>query len=272
MRNVRRLLAGVLCLGLSLGATDAIAASCGNTSKGFPAWLADFQRKAVASGVSSRTVNAALGNVSYNTKVIRRDRNQKSFKLSFEQFLARRAPPSTIAIGRKRLRQHAVVLDRVERKYGVPKEIIVSIWGLESGFGSFMGDIPIFSSLATLAYDCRRSAFFTNELMSALRIADRGAMSIRDMKGAWAGEIGQTQFLASSYERFAVDFDGDGRPNLIRSKPDVFASTANFLRQHGWRKGADWSPGTANYGVLRDWNRAEVYRKTIAYMATQLRN
>jgi membrane-bound lytic murein transglycosylase B len=156
-------------------------------------------------------------------------------------------------------------------KYGVPKEVIVAIWGLESGFGRFMGDIPIFSSLATLAYDCRRSAFFTNELMSALRIADRGAMSIRDMKGAWAGEIGQTQFLASSYERFAVDFDGDGRPNLIRSKPDVFASTANFLRRHGWRKGADWSPGTANYGVLRDWNRAEVYRKTIAYMATQLR-
>jgi membrane-bound lytic murein transglycosylase B len=108
--------------------------------------------------------------------------------------------------------------------------------------------------------------------MSALRIVDRGQMRISDMKGAWAGEIGQTQFLASSYERYAVDFDGDGRPNLIRSTPDVFASTANFLRQHGWSKGGDWAPGTRNYGVLRDWNRAEVYRKTIAHFATQLRH
>jgi len=258
-------------LAVPLAPAPAAAASCGNNGSGFSAWLTDFKRKAVRSGVSQRTVNAALGNLSYNRKVIRRDQGQKSFRLSFEQFLARRAPPSTIAIGRKRLRQHAAVLDRVERRYGVPKEVIVSIWGLESGFGRFMGDIPIFSSLATLAYDCRRSKFFTKELMSALRIADRGMMRISEMKGAWAGEIGQTQFLASSYEKYAVDFDGDGRPNLIRSKPDVFASTANFLRRHGWRKGADWSPGTANFRVLRDWNRAKVYQRTIAYMATQLK-
>lgn len=262
----------LLIAGMLLLATGtAEAAKCGNNAKGFPTWLAAFKREAVASGISSRTVEAALGNMTYNSKVIRLDRNQKSFKLSFEQFLARRAPPSTIAMGKRRMQQHARVLDRVERKYGVPKEIIVSIWGLESGFGGFMGNIPIFSSLSALAYDCRRSAFFTNELMSALRIADRGQMRVSDMKGAWAGEIGQTQFLASSYERFAVDFDGDGRPNLIRSTPDVFASTANFLRQHGWSKGGDWSPGTRNYGVLRDWNRAEVYRKTIAHFATQLR-
>ncbi|MCA1299621.1 lytic murein transglycosylase [Stappia indica] len=261
------LVAGFLCL----AAGTASAASCGNTAKGFPAWLESFKRQAVASGISRRTVNAALGNARYNTKVISRDRNQRSFKLSFEKFLARRAPPSTIAIGKRRMRQHITVLDRVERRFGVPKEVIVAIWGLESGFGSYMGNISIFSSLPTLAYDCRRSRFFTNELMSALRIADRGDMRISDMKGAWAGEIGQTQFLASSYERFAVDFDGNGRPNLIRSKPDVFASTANFLRQHGWRKGGDWSPGTANYGVLKQWNRAEVYRKTIAYMATALK-
>ncbi|SOC00997.1 lytic murein transglycosylase [Stappia indica] len=251
-------------------AGPALAAKCGNNAAGFPAWLASFKREAVASGISSRTVEAALGGMTYNTKVIRLDRNQKSFKLSFEQFLARRAPPSTIAIGKRRMKQHEVVLDRVERKYGVPKEVIVSIWGLESGFGGFMGDIPIFSSLSALAYDCRRSAFFTNELMSALRIADRGQMRISEMKGAWAGEIGQTQFLASSYERFAVDFDGDGRPNLIRSPADVFASTANFLRQHGWQKGGDWSPGSSNYAVLRDWNRAEVYRRTIAHFATEL--
>ena len=252
-------------------AGPALAAKCGNNAAGFPAWLASFKREAVAAGISSRTVEAALGGMTYNSRVIRLDRNQKSFKLSFEEFLARRAPPSTIAMGKRRLQQHAVLLDRVERSYGVPKEIIVAIWGLESGFGGFMGDIPIFSSLSALAYDCRRSEFFTKELMSALRIADRGFMRISEMKGAWAGEIGQTQFLASSYERFAVDFDGDGRPNLIHSHADVFASTANFLRQHGWKAGGDWAPGSHNYGVLRDWNLAEVYRRTIAHMASELR-
>jgi lytic murein transglycosylase len=263
--------AGLVCSLLSLSSGVAMAARCGNNAAGFPRWLEDFKREAVAAGISKRTVSSALDGMAYNSKVIRLDRNQKSFKLSFEKFLARRAPPSTIAIGKRRLKQHWNTLDRVERKYGVPKEVIVSIWGLESGFGGFMGNIPVFSSLSSLAYDCRRSKFFTNELMSALQIADRGYMRIPEMKGAWAGEIGQTQFLASSYLRFAVDFDGDGRPNLIRSPADVFASTANFLRQHGWQKGGDWSPGTHNYGVLKDWNRAEVYRKTIAYFASQLR-
>ena len=263
--------AAVSTVFLALAPTGpAQAAKCGNNAAGFPAWLESFKREAVAAGISRATVESALGGMTYNKKVIRLDRNQKSFKLSFKKFLARRAPPSTIAIGKRRLKQHWVILDRVERKFGVQKEVIVAIWGLESGFGSFTGNIPIFSSLSALAYDCRRSAFFTNELMSALKIADRGYMRIRDMKGAWAGEIGQTQFLASSYLRFAVDYDGDGRPNLIRSPADVFASTANFLRQHGWQKGGDWSPGSRNYAVLRDWNRAEVYRKTIAYFASQL--
>lgn len=249
----------------------AHAQACGNNAAGFKPWLADFKKRAVRSGISQRTVDAALANSSYNRKVISRDRSQKSFKLSLQQFIQRRAPKSTIALGRKHMQSNARLLQQIEKRYGVQGEVLIAIWGLESGFGRFMGNISLFSSLPTLAYDCRRSDFFTNELMAALTIAERRQMSIPEMKGAWAGEIGQTQFLASSYVRYAVDFDGNGRPDLMRSRADVLASTANFLRKHGWRPGKDWSQGTRNFQVLRDWNRASVYQKTIAYMATELR-
>ncbi len=269
-KRVRRR-AWLLAATLSLAAGTAAAAPCGNDAKGFPAWLADFKKRAVAAGVSERVVEAALGNASYNRQVIRRDRSQSSFKLSFEEFKKRRAPPGAIAMGRQRLKSNLGILTKVEARFGVPKEIIVAIWGLESGFGTFMGDIPIFSSLPTLAYDCRRSEFFTEELLSALFIVQSGDIPIAQMKGAWAGEIGQTQFLATNYARYAVDFDGDGHPNLIASTPDVFASTANLLAKHGWRPGEDWSEGTRNFEVLYYWNRSMVYRQTIAYFAQELR-
>lgn len=246
------------------------AKSCGNTAAGFDAWLDDFRTTAVRAGISKRTVRAALANARYNSKVISRDRSQKSFKLSFAEFKRRRAPASTIALGRRHLKSNARLLQKIEKRYGVPGEILIAIWGLESGFGRYMGKISLFSSLPTLAFDCRRSAFFTNELMSALAIADRRYMDISQMKGAWAGEIGQTQFLASNYAKYAVDFDRDGRRNLIGSRADVLASTANFLRAHGWRPGAGWREGEPNFAVLRQWNRATVYQKTIAYMATEL--
>ena len=249
---------------------SASALTCGNNASGFNAWLAEYRVHAVKSGISKRTVQTALANTAYNRKVIQRDRSQKSFKLSFEQFKQRRAPAGTINLGRKHLKNNARLLKRIEKKYGVAPEIIISIWGLESGFGRYLGNISLFSSLPTLAYDCRRSAFFQNELMSALVIADRKYMTVGEMKGAWAGEVGQTQFLASNYAKYAVDFDRDGRRDLIRSRPDVLASTANFLRAHGWRPGAGWNPGEPNYPVLKQWNRATVYQKTIAYMATEL--
>ena len=253
-----------------LFATPAHAAKCGNTSKGFNSWLAAFKKEAVRKGISKRTVSRSLDGVKYHRKVVSLDRNQKSFKLSFAQFYKRRVSNALIAKGRRMMKRHARTLSRIEKKYGVPPAVIVAIWGLETSYGGFIGNMSVMRSLATLAYDCRRSAFFTNELYSALKIVQRGDMSPRQMRGAWAGELGQTQFLASSYIKYAVDFDGNGRRDLIRSVPDALGSTGNYLRAYGWRRGGSWKPGTANYNVLRGWNKSSVYRKTIATMAAKL--
>ncbi len=146
----------------------------------------------------------------------------------------------------------------------------MAIWGLETDFGVNIGKFPTFRSLATLAYDCRRSEMFRAELMDALRIVARGDLAPQEMRGAWAGEIGQTQFMPSSYIKFAVDFDDNGRRDLLHSPPDVLASTANFLARYGWQRGKDWEPGSPNFAVIQQWNKSEVYAKTIAYFATQL--
>lgn len=260
--------AALLCL--AVATTAAEAARCGNGPGGFTAWLADFKREARRNGISARTISRALNGVTYNRRVIRLDRGQRSFKQSFETFYARRASKWLLNRARKKLKRHARLLARIEKRYGVPPAVIVTIWGMESNFGNGGGKLNIVRSLATLAYDCRRSAFFKNELYAALKIIQRGDMTPAQMRGGWAGEIGQTQFLASSYVKYAVDFDGNGRRDLIRSKPDVLASTANFLKQHGWRRGQGWQPGSANFRVLKDWNRATVYQRTIAKAAAVL--
>lgn len=249
---------------------SAAAAPCGNNASGFNSWKAAFSQEAVASGISPRTVEAALGPVTYSSRVIGFDRNQKSFKLSFDAFWRRRVDQRMINRGRQYIRDHAAMFSRIEQQYGVPASILVSVWALETGFGRDMGKLSIIRSLATLAYDCRRSAFFTQELLAALRIIDRGDMHADEMRGAWAGEIGQTQFLAERYLNYAVDFDGDGRRDLMRSVPDALASTANWFRRNGWRPGQPWGPGTANYEVISKWNRASVYQKTIARLADEL--
>lgn len=252
-------------------ASAAHAASCGNTGAGFDSWLSNFRRQAAAQGISQSAINAGLSGVAYDPRIIRFDRNQKSFKLSFEQFYARRVGTALIGRARARLKTHRATLDRVERQFGVPREIVVSIWGLETNFGAdTSGKYSIFRSLATLAYDCRRSPFFTGQLMDALRIIDDAHMRPEELRGGWAGEIGQTQFLPTPYVKYAVDFDGDGRKDLIRSVPDILASTANFLKGHGWQAGQPWHPGTPNYDVIRDWNRAQVYQRTISVMASKL--
>lgn len=256
---------------LLIGAQSPVqAARCGKTGAGFERWLGDFKKQAAAQGISKRTLASALNGVSYHRRVIQLDRNQKSFKLSFNQFYKRRVNNALIKRGKSRMKKYARVLSRIEKRYGVPGPVIVAIWGLETGYGGNSGKMSVMRSLATLAYDCRRSAFFTNELMAALKIVQRGDMRPKQMRGAWAGEIGQTQFLASSYIKFAVDFDGNGRRDLIRSVPDVLASTANYLKAYGWRRGGGWKPGSANYRVIKQWNRATVYQKTIAVMANKL--
>lgn len=256
---------------MMLGASPTLAARCGNGPGGFQSWRQDFKSEARARGISERTLSRALGNVSYDSRVIRLDRSQRSFKLSFDAFYRRRVGSQLIASSRTKLRQHAALLDRIERRFGVPREILVSIWGLETNFGrDRTGKYSIIQAIATLAYDCRRSEFFTNHLMAALRIVQKGDMSPQQLRGGWAGEIGQVQFLPGSYDKYAVDFDGNGHRDLVHSSADVLASTANFLRAHGWTKGAPWGPGTHNYAVLKEWNRADVYARTIAVMAEKL--
>lgn len=263
----------LVALGLTAAlAAPALAATCGNNAAGFPAWLDDFKAEARSQGISQGTIQAALGDVSYDKKVIGLDRNQKSFKLSLEQFMERRAPSSFVKKGKGIIAQNAALLNGIEKRYGVQKEVLVAIWGMETGFGANSGNMNIFRSLATLSYDCRRSDFFTEELLAALQIVERGDKRASDMRGAWAGEIGQTQFLAKNYLRYAVDGDGDGRRDLIRSKADVLASTANFMKEHGWVAGGGYGPGDVNYGVFRDWNRAEVYQKALSLFASKLAN
>lgn len=249
---------------------EAKAAQCGNNASGFSAWVDSFKREAAAEGLSRSTLSRSLDGVTYNRRVVQLDRNQRSFKLSFEKFYARRVSNAMINKGRKLIKQHASTLGRIEKRYGIPAEVIISIWGLETGYGRDSGNFSIIRSLATLAYDCRRSDFFRKELVAVLKIVQRGDMTPRQLVGGWAGEIGQTQFLASSYYKYAVDFDGDGRRDLVRSVPDLLASTANYLKAKGWQRGQGWGPGTANYGVLREWNRASVYVKTIAVMADKM--
>ena len=248
----------------------AATAQCGRDGSGFASWLEQFKGKAAAQGISAKTMSSALEGVSYDRKVISLDRGQRSFKLSFEQFYAKRVSGGLITRGRSLMKTHGATLQRIEARFGVPAPVIIAIWGLETGYGANSGNMSILRSLATLAYDCRRSEFFQNELIHALKIVERGDMSPSQLRGGWAGEIGQTQFLASSYSKFAVDFDGNGRRDLIRSVPDMLASTANFLKSYGWRSGQGWQPGSANYGVIQEWNKAQVYVKTISVMADKL--
>jgi len=257
-----------LLAGLTLSAGPALAASCGDDGSGFDAWVEDFKQDAAAQGISSGTI-AALNGLTYDKSVIKLDRNQKHFKQSFAQFSGRMIPPR-VKRAKGMLAKHASTLASIEQQYGVPGEVVIAIWGLETDFGAIRGKLSTIRSLATLAYDCRRSDFFTGQLIDALRVADRGDIAAAEMRGGWAGELGQTQFLPSSYIAFAVDFDGDGRRDLQRSTADVLASTANFLRGHGWQPGQSWEEGTGNYQVILQWNKAQVYAKTVGEFARQL--
>jgi lytic murein transglycosylase len=246
---------------------SAGAVTCGGD---FAGWLAGFEREAAAKGISRQTIEAGLIGITPDPRVIALDRRQHVFKQSFEQFSARVISPQRLKQGAAMLRRHRATLSRIEQQSGVPAAVVVAIWGLETDFGVNTGRHSALRALATLAHDCRRTDRFQLELLSALQIVERGDLRLEELRGAWAGELGQTQFLPSSYVKFAVDFDGNGRRDLINSVPDVLASTANYLNGHGWRRGEPWHEGTHNFTVLREWNKAEVYRKTIALFAERL--
>lgn len=247
----------------------AALAACGNDASGFDAWLESFRKDAAAQGISRRTVDSGLSGLSYDGKVIRADRNQKQFKQSFEQFSGRMIPPR-MARAKSMLNKHAAALGRIEQQFGVPAEVVIAIWGLETDFGAVKGNSSTLRSLATLAYDCRRSDFFIGQLVDALRIIDSGDLTAAQMRGGLHGELGQTQFLPSSYIGFAVDFDGNGKRDLIGSATDVLASTANYLRGHGWQTGQPWMEGSGNFAVIKEWNKSQVYSKTVAEFARRL--
>ncbi|WP_093001892.1 lytic transglycosylase domain-containing protein [Rhizobium sp. NFR07] len=262
------LLAGLVFTGLAV-AGPAAAQQCGNDSSGFNSWVEDFKRAAPSNGVSASVVQRAFANVSYNRETIRADRGQRSFKLSFDEFLKKRGATTIIARGKKMKSANAALFDRLERRYGVPAGPIIAIWGMETGFGGFMGNQHTLSAVATLAYDCRRSAYFTEQLYAALQLVARGDLST-SARGAAHGEIGQTQFLPLNVIRYGADGDGDGHVDMVGSRADALASTANFLKGHGWSTGAGYQPGEPNFGAIQGWNAASVYQRAIAYMGAQI--
>jgi lytic murein transglycosylase len=249
--------------------TPSFAARCGGD---FHTFVAGVEADARAAGISPSVTSAALDGVTLDPAVLSFDRRQRgTFNKTFEQYVSTRVGPGRINGGRAMLQRHAALLSRIEARFGVPRQILVAIWGLETDFGKGdMGRLPVFRVLATLAHDCRRSELFQTELLAALKIVQRGDLPLRDMIGAYAGEIGQTQFLPSSYIKYGVDFDGDGHVDLRHSVPDVLASTANLLHTNGFKMGAPYEEGTANFEAMREWNRATIYRKTIAYFADRL--
>ncbi|SHG26092.1 lytic murein transglycosylase [Bradyrhizobium erythrophlei] len=250
-------------------ASPAFAARCGGD---FNSFLASMSADAQAAGISQGVVSTALSGLTEDSAVLNFDRRQRyTFNKSFEQYVSTRVGAGRINGGRAMLQRNAALFSSIEARYGVPRQILVAIWGLETDFGKGdMGKLPVIRTLATLAHDCRRSELFQGELLAALKIIQRGDLPLRDMIGAYAGEIGQTQFLPSSYIKYGVDFDGNGHVDLRHSVADVLASTANLLHTNGFKMGAPYGEGTANFEAMREWNHATIYRKTIAYFADQL--
>ena len=215
-------------------------AACHNGAS-FERFLADLEQQAIAQGVSRRAISEASPYLTYDQSIVNRDRGQRVFGQIFTEFAGRMAAAYRMQNGQAHIRQHQAAFARAEKEYGVPPAVIAAFWGLESDFGANMGNLPVLPSLVSLAYDCRRSERFQNETIAALKVVDRGDLSSAEMVGSWAGELGQTQFLPTHYFTYAVDYDGDGRRDLLRSAPDVIGSTANYIATGlKWRRGEPW--------------------------------
>lgn len=222
---------------------------------GLEAWLDGFRARALAQGISPDTLKAALAGVQFDPGIIEKDRNQNEFTKTIWVYLDSAASDDRIAAGKAAVRKHADLLDRIEARYGVEKEVVVAIWGLESSYGGFRGSVPTVAALATLAYDGRRRAFFEGQLIAALKILQSGVVSPERMTGSWAGAMGHTQFMPQSYLDLAVDFTGDGRRDIWGDDPsDALASTAAYLANAGWVAGQPWGlevtlPEGFDYGL-----------------------
>ena len=217
----------------------------------FSEWLVAFRAEAEERGIRPEVLDQALDGVEPVAQILERDRAQAEFTLNLESYLKRRLTPSLVRTAQRMYNEHRSLLTKIGEKYGVSPRVVVAVWGLESNFGRFAGVRPTIPTLATLAYDQRRGVMFRNELLSALEILNRGDIELEQLKGSWAGALGQPQFMPSSYLQYAEDFDGDGRRNIWTSEPDVFASVANYLKQRGWIQGENWGREVKLVGKAR---------------------
>jgi lytic murein transglycosylase len=230
----------------------------------FDRFLADLKQQAVAAGVSPRTVAEASPHLVYDQGIVNRDRGQRVFGQVFTTFAGRMAATYRMQQGQARIKTYAAAFARAEKEYGVPPAVIAAFWGLESDFGANMGNLPTLRSLVSLAYDCRRSQMFQDETIAALKIIDRGDLTPEEMVGSWAGELGQTQFLPTHYFTYAVDYDGDGRRDLLHSPADVIGSTANYIANGlKWRRGEPWLqevrvPAASDFASNFPWDQADL--------------
>lgn len=238
----------------------AQAAQCGSSPAGFESWKRVFSEEARAKGIGATAI-AGLMQTNYASATIAADRGQRSFRLSLDQFLAKRGASAIVARGRSLKQSQAALFASIQQRTGVPPGPLIAIWGMESGFGSQRGNQNMLSSIATLAYDCRRPEFFTDQLYAALKLIDRGTLSA-STRGSMHGEIGQTQFMPKSVLAY-------GTGNL-EVAANALTSTANFLKGHGWRPGAGYQPGEPNFAAIEAWNAASVYQKAIALMGRQI--
>jgi membrane-bound lytic murein transglycosylase B len=259
-RQLRTIVVASLAALAAAVAGEARAAQCGSTSAGFEAWKDQFADEARRRGVSPSTVAAFMG-ATYSNATIAADRGQRSFRLSLDQFMAKRGGPAIASRGRQLKQSNAALFASLEQRYGVPPGPLLAIWGMETGFGSQRGNTNTLSAVATLAYDCRRSAFFTEQLNATLTLIDRGILSA-STRGAMHGEVGHTQFLPKNILIY-------GTGNLDNSA-NALTSTANFLKGHGWRAGAGYQPGEPNFGAIQAWNAASVYQRAIAIIGQQI--
>ncbi len=261
---------------------------------GWDAWVASFKGRAASQGISQTTLNRAFQGAGYLPEVIERDRNQVEFKRSLEDYLAIAASDERISTGKQMLQKHNGTLTRIEAQYGVDKEIVVAVWGLESRYGARRGDVPVISATSTLAYDGRRGAFFEKQLVAALKIIQEGDTSPANMTGSWAGAMGHTQFIPTSYLAYAVDFTGDGRRDIWSEDPaDSLASTAAYLSRAGWVRGQPWggevgtvsgnpvavlqpqTPGPRiavfrNFQVIKRYNNSDSYAIGVGHLADRI--
>jgi membrane-bound lytic murein transglycosylase B len=222
------------------GPSFAQSGSPPKSAVSFSSWLQELKSQALAEGISRETVERALAGVEPIPRVIELDRRQPELTLTLEDYLARTVTANRIETGKRKLREHGALLSEISKKYGVPPRLIVALWGLETNFGRNQGSFSVIGSLVTLAYEGRRGAFFRKALLHALAIVDKGHVRLEDFKGSWAGAMGQSQFMPSSFIAYGVDHDGDKRIDIWNTLPDVFASIANYLSRTGWKKDLSW--------------------------------